>query len=90
MVGIGYLDATGCIGFKFGEGLVDNDRHIVLKSRVQDVSVIVEGMKSDSSHGPPTATQDFTLKMPLSLIRVCPTHNKSAATTLRPSPVRKL
>ena len=35
--GVGDLDTTGCVGFKFGEGFVDNDRHITSIS--QDVVV---------------------------------------------------
>jgi hypothetical protein len=28
VAGVGDLDAAGGIGFKFGEGFVDNDRHM--------------------------------------------------------------
>ena len=59
--GIGYPDAAGSIGFKFGEWFVDNDRHRVFQSRVLDVSVVVRGVKSDSDLSPQTATSDFTL-----------------------------
>ncbi len=63
---VGDLDATGRVGFEFGEGFVDNDRHgtsifDVVVEKPEELCVIALGR-------PPTATRNFTLKRTLSRI----------------------